>query len=159
MKLSWHQHLRGSLRWASIAGRGFGGIALLALVQSMLMASLAESAAIESSPSVRDVPPSLMQAAQCMAAIVRVVPGVTDVQITVSGEKGGAYPVLEFRSADAFGRRRFTELSLFEIAGANDPYVFDKADIEGDPVANRMLPEWRRRCQAGVGVITSEPGL
>jgi hypothetical protein len=65
----------------------------------------------------------------------------------------------EFRSVDQFGRRRFTELSLFEISGANDAYVFDRSDIENDPVANRLLPEWKRKCQAGVGVITSEPGL
>jgi hypothetical protein len=135
-------------------------IALLALVPFLLPASTALSAAGASSPSVRDVPPSLMQGAECMAAVVRAVPGVTDVQVTVSsGGNGGAYPVLEFRSVDAFGRRRFTELSLFEISGANDAYVFDRSDIENDPVANRVLPEWKRKCQAGVGVITSEPGL
>jgi len=124
----------------------------------LLTSSVALPAGIESSPSVRDVPHSLMQAAECMAGVARAVPGVTDVQITVSTGSGGAYPVLEFRSLDAFGRRRFTELSLFEISGANDAYVFDKADIEGDPVANRLVPEWRRRCQAGPGVISSEPG-
>ena len=95
-----------------------------------------------------------------MAAVVRAVPGVTDVQVTVSpAASGGAYPVLEFRSVDAFGRRRFTEVSLFEISGANDAFVFDRSDIQNDPVAGRLLPEWKAKCQAGVGVITSEPGL
>jgi hypothetical protein len=131
---------------------------LVGFGQIFLTAAL--SAAVPSSPSVRDVPPSLMQGAECMAAVVRAVPGVTDVQVNVSSAgSGGAYPVLEFRSVDAFGRRRFTELSLFEISGANDAFVFDRADIENDPVANRLLPEWKRRCQAGPGVITSEPGL
>ena len=135
-------------------------IALLALLQFLFPASAALPADAASSPSVRDVPPSLMQSAQCMATVVRAVPGVTDVQVTVSpAGNGGAYPVLEFRSVDQFGRRRFTELSLFEISGANDAYVFDRSDIENDPVANRLLPEWKRKCQAGVGVITSEPGL
>ena len=129
---------------------------LVGLGQILLTAALL--AALPSSPSVRDVPPSLMQAAECMAAVVRAAPGVMDVQISVAGEKTGAYPVLEFRSVDPFGRRRFTEISLFEISGANDAYVFDRADIEGDPVANRMLPDWRRKCQVGPGVITSEPG-
>ena len=130
---------------------------LVVLAQILVTAAL--SAAIPSSPSIRDVPLTLMQAAECMAAVVRAVPGVTDVQVNVSSAgSGGAYPVLEFRSVDALGRRRFAEISLFEISGANDAYVFDKDDIENDPVANRVLPEWKRRCQAGVGVITSEPG-
>jgi hypothetical protein len=130
----------------------------LASVPFLMTVSVALAAGVAAPPVVRDVPPPLMQGAECMAAVARAVPGVTDVQISVSGERGGAYPVLEFRSIDAFGRRRFTELSLFEISGANDAYVFDKADIEGDPVANRLVPEWRRRCQAGPGVISSEPG-
>jgi hypothetical protein len=138
----------------------FGVIALLALLQFLFPASAAVPVEAASSPSVRDVPPSLMQSAQCMAAVVRAVPGVTDVQITVSpAGSGGAYPVLEFRSVDASGRRRFTEISLFEISGANDAYVFDRSDIENDPVASRLLPKWKAKCQAGVGVITSEPGL
>ena len=130
---------------------------LVGLGQILLTAALS---AVPSSPTARDVPAPLMQAAECMASVVRMVPGVSDVQVSVSpGESAGAYPVLEFRSVDAFGRRRFTELSLFEISGANDAYVFDKADIENDPVATRLLPEWKRKCQAGIGVITSEPGL
>ena len=100
---------------------------LVGLGQILLTAALS---AVPSSPTARDVPAPLMQAAECMASVVRMVPGVSDVQVSVSpGESAGAYPVLEFRSVDAFGRRRFTELSLFEISGANDAYVFDKADI------------------------------
>jgi hypothetical protein len=149
---------------AAIAGRRassrFGALALLVLAPYLFPASMARSAAPSSSPSARDVPPALMQSAQCMAEVVRAVPGVSDVQVTVSpAESGRAYPVLEFRSVDASGRRRFTELSLFEISGANDAFVFDRSDIENDPVASRLLPEWKRKCQAGVGVITSEPGL
>jgi hypothetical protein len=145
---------------ARCASSRFGTIALLTLVPFLLPAAVPTSAAPSSSPSARDVPPSLMQGAQCMAEVVRTVPGVSDVQVTVSPVgSGGAYPVLEFRSLDASGRRRFTELSLFEISGANDAFVFDRSDIENDPVANRLLPEWKRKCQAGVGVITSEPGL
>src|SRR6266853_2929118 len=142
------------------ASSRFGALALLALVSCLVPASLAQAAAPSSSPSARDVPPALMQGARCMAEVVRTVPGVSDVQVTVSpAETGPAYPVLEFRSVDASGRRRFTELSLFEISGANDAFVFDASDIENDPVASRLLPEWKRKCQAGVGVITSEPGL
>src|ERR1700704_1322512 len=101
---------------ARCASSRFGAIALLTLVPFFLPASVATSAAPSPSPSARDVPPSLMQGAQCMAEIVRTVPGVSDVQVTVSpAGSGGAYPVLEFRSVDASGRRRFTELSLFEI--------------------------------------------
>ena len=138
----------------------FRVIPILALVPFLLPASVALTVEADSSPSARDVPPSLMQSAQCMAAVVRAVPGVTDVQVTVSpAGSGSAYPVLEFRSVDAFGRRRFTELSLFEISGANDAFVFDRSDIANDPVANKLLPEWKAKCQAGVGVITSEPGL
>ena len=134
-------------------------IAFLALVPILLPTPVV-SAEAASSASARNVPPSLMQSAECMATVVRAVPGVTDVQVTVSSPgNGGAYPVLEFRSVDEFGRRRFTELSLFEITGANDAYVFDRSDIENDPVANKVLPEWKSRCRAGVGVITSEPGL
>jgi hypothetical protein len=145
---------------ARCASSRFGAIALLTLVPFLLPAAVPTSAAPSPSPSARDVPPSLMQGAQCMAEVVRTVPGVSDVQVTVSPVgSGGAYPVLEFRSLDASGRRRFTELSLFEISGANDAFVFDRSDIENDPVANRLLPEWKRKCQAGVGVITSEPGL
>src|SRR5882672_4890079 len=82
--------------------RRFGTIALLALM-FLYPAPVAPSAATESPPSGRDVPTPLMQGAQCMAAVVRAVPGVTDVQVTVSpAASGGAYPVLEFRSVDAF---------------------------------------------------------
>jgi hypothetical protein len=152
------QHERCALAIAATASRRFGPILFLALAPSLFAA--AALCAETESPSARDVPASLMQGAQCMAAIVRAVPGVADVQVTVApGGSGSAYPVLEFRSVDAFGRRRFTEISLFEISGANDAFVFDRSDIENDPVANRLLPLWKAKCQAGVGVITSEPGL
>ena len=147
---------------AMVARRGnsrFGFIAILGLIPFLFPASSALPAENPSSPGARDVPPLLMQSAQCMAAVVRTVPGVADVQVTVMQAGSGAYPVLEFRSVDAFGRRRFTEVSLFEISGANDAFVFDRSDIANDPVANRLLPEWKTKCQAGVGVITSEPGL
>ena len=85
------------------------------------------------------------------------MPGVTDVQINVSAGTGGAYPVLAYRFADASGRRRFTEVSLFEIEGVDPPYVFDRADIQGDLVAERLLPVWKARCRAGFGYITSLP--
>jgi hypothetical protein len=105
-----------------------------------------------------EVPPSLMSAAECMARILRATPGVTDVQINVPEGNGDAYPILSYRFGDASGRRRFTELSLFEISGIDDaPYVFDRADIEGDPLAERLLPVWKARCRAGYGYITSYP--
>jgi hypothetical protein len=148
----------GAHHTAPVDNKRFGVIAFLLVPILWLTPVMPVEAA--SSASARDVPPSLMQSAECMATVVRAVPGVTDVQVTVSpAASGGAYPVLEFRSVDASGRRRFTELSLFEITGANDAYVFDRSDIENDPVANRLLPEWKRKCQAGVGVISSEPGL
>ena len=141
-------------------GRGrFVVRALFVLVALLWPTSAALSADSQRPASAVQVPAPLMQAAECMASVVRALPGVTDVEINVSAGNGGAYPVLEFRSVDAAGRRRFTELMLFEISGANDAFVFDRADIENDPVANRVLPEWTRRCHAGVGVITSEPGL
>jgi hypothetical protein len=93
-----------------------------------------------------------------MARILRATPGVTGVQISVPEGNGDAYPILSYRFGDASGRRRFTELSLFEIAGIDDaPYVFDRADIEGDPLAERLLPVWKARCGAGYGYITSYP--
>ncbi|HXJ00325.1 MAG TPA: hypothetical protein VNH44_03830 [Micropepsaceae bacterium] len=105
-----------------------------------------------------DVPAPLMSAAECMARVLRAVPGVSAVEIETMTGKGGAYPVLSYRSADEAGRRRFTELSLFEISGIDDaPYVFDQADIEDDPVAERLLPIWKARCHAGLGYITSVP--
>jgi hypothetical protein len=111
------------------------------------------------SSAAQEVPQPLMSAAECMVRILSGTPGVTDVQINLSEGKDSAYPVLSYRFSDAAGRRRFTELSLFEISGIEDaPYVFDRADIEGDPVAERLLPVWRARCHAGYGYITSQPG-
>ena len=105
-----------------------------------------------------EVPPPLTSAAECMAKILRATSGVTDVQIDVPEGNGEAYPILSYRFGDASGRRRFTELSLFEISGIDDaPYVFDRADIEGDPVAERLLSVWKTRCRAGYGYITSHP--
>jgi hypothetical protein len=104
-----------------------------------------------------EVPAALMSAAECMARALRAMPGVSDVQINISMGQGGAYPVLQYRFADAFGARRYTEVSLFEIVGAADPFVFDKADIEEDAVAERLLPVWKARCHAGFGYITSLP--
>jgi hypothetical protein len=109
-------------------------------------------------PASGAVPAPLMSAAQCMARILRANSGVSDVQIDVAEGNGAAYPVLSYRFGDASGRRRFTEVSLFEIAGIDDaPYVFDRADIEGDPLAERLLPSWKTRCRAGYGYITSHP--
>jgi hypothetical protein len=99
-----------------------------------------------------------MSAAQCMARILRATTGVSDVEIDMGQGNGGAYPILSYRFGDASGRRRFTEVSLFEISGIDDaPYVFDHADIEGDPLAERLLPLWKARCRAGYGYITSHP--
>lgn len=100
-----------------------------------------------------------MQAAECVATILGATPGVTDIEIDVPEGTGAAYPVLQYSSVDRSGSRRFTELKLFEIAGVNDaPYVFDRADIAGDPVALRLLPVWKTRCRVGIGNITSSPG-
>ena len=106
----------------------------------------------------RSVPPSLMSAAECMARTLRGMPGVTGVEITPASAERSAYPVLAYAFADASGRRRFTEISLFEITGITDaPYVFDRADVQNDPVAERLLPVWKSRCRAGLGYITSVP--
>jgi hypothetical protein len=110
-----------------------------------------------SSAASDDIPAPLMSAAECMARVLRAMPGVTDVQINVSAGTGSAYPVLAYRFADASGRRRFTKVSLFEIEGVDPPYVFDRADIQGDLVAERLLPVWKARCRAGFGYITSPP--
>jgi hypothetical protein len=105
-----------------------------------------------------DVPASLMSAAECMARVLRTMPGVTGVEITVTPAASRPYPVLVYSFADPSGRRRFTELSLFEIEGIADaPYVFDRADIQGDLVAERLLPVWKAQCRAGLGYITSVP--
>jgi len=106
----------------------------------------------------RSVPPALMSAAECMARTLRGMPGVTGVEITAATAQSSAYPVLAYAFGDASGRRRFTEISLFEITGISDaPYVFDRADVQNDPVAERLLPVWKTRCRAGLGYITSVP--
>lgn len=99
-----------------------------------------------------------MSAAECMARVLQAMPGVTGVEITAAPSDGVSYPVLAYAFADAAGRRRFTEISLFEIAGISDaPYVFDRADVQNDPVAERLLPVWKAQCHAGLGYITSVP--
>jgi len=110
-------------------------------------------------PAPGEVPAPLMSAAQCMARILQATTGVSDVEIDMAQSSGGgAYPILSYRFGDASGRRRFTEVSLFEISGIDDaPFVFDRADIDGDPLAERLLPLWKARCHAGYGYITSHP--
>ena len=109
--------------------------------------------------AAKDVPQPLMGAAECMVRILSGTTGVSDAHVDVPETSGTAYPVISYRFADASGRRRFTELSLFEISGIGDaPFVFDRADIEGDPVAERLLATWKNRCHAGYGYITSNPG-
>ena len=123
-----------------------------------ITAWLAMPAGAAPSAASAEVPAPLMAAAECMARVLRAMPGVTDIEIDAMPGKGGAYPVLTYSSGDASGRRRFTELSLFEISGIDDaPYVFDRADILDDPVAERVLPIWKSRCRAGFGYITSVP--
>ncbi|HEX3487586.1 MAG TPA: hypothetical protein VHT51_21195 [Micropepsaceae bacterium] len=123
-----------------------------------IAAWLLMSPAAASAAPGENVPPALMSAAECMARTVMAVPGVSDVQIDPTPGKTGAYPVLSYRWSDAAGRRRFTELNLFEISGIDDaPYVFDIGDIQDDPVAERLLPIWKARCHAGFGYITSVP--
>jgi len=117
------------------------------------------SAGVASSASNREVPPQLWEAAECMADILRAEPRVTNNQVKMSEGSGAPYPILEYSSVDELGRRRFTEVRLFEISGIGDArFVFDRADIAGDPVAFRALSAWKARCQAGVGYITSVPG-
>ncbi|HEV7819697.1 MAG TPA: hypothetical protein VGO84_00860, partial [Burkholderiales bacterium] len=119
----------------------------------LLLAAGAASAAGENG-----VPAPLMSAAECMARVVRAMPGVSEVEITVSQAQAGAYPVLAYKFAEPSGLRRYTELSLFEISGIEDaPYVFDRDDIQDDPLAERLLPIWKARCRASFGYITSVP--
>jgi hypothetical protein len=126
---------------------------------SCLAALVALPLAAASPAPARTVSPQLMAAAECMARILMTMPGVADIEIDVPEGQGPAYPVLQYSSSDASGRRRFAELRLFEISGIDDaPYVFDRADIANDFVAARLLPEWKTRCRAGVGNITSPPG-
>ena len=99
-----------------------------------------------------------MQGAECMATILRVTPGVTGVQIDVQAESGKAYPIVQYLYADRFGGRRFTEVSLFEFTGAQDAFIFDWEDIEGDLVAQKLLAAWKSKCHADGGYITSVPG-
>src|ERR1700716_2899512 len=73
----------GAHHTAPVDNKRFGVIALLALVP-ILLPTPAASAEAASSALARDVPPSLMQSAECMATVVRAVPGVTDVHVTVS---------------------------------------------------------------------------
>src|SRR6267142_670211 len=73
----------GAHHTAPVDNKRFGVIVLLALVPILLLTPVVAAEAV-SSASVRDVPPSLMQSAECMAIVVRAVPGVTDVQVAVS---------------------------------------------------------------------------
>jgi hypothetical protein len=74
--------------------------------------------------------------------------GGTWVEITASSRAGGAYPVLAYAFADAAGRRRFTEIACSRSTGISDaPYVFDRADVQNDPVAERLLPVWKAQCR------------
>ncbi len=103
-------------------------------------------------------PAALMSAAECMARVLQGQPGVTKVQVDVQQARRGAYPVLSYSFGDAAGTRRYTEISLFEISGIDDaPFVFDRADIENDPMAEKLLPVWKTRCRSGLGYITSVP--
>ncbi len=105
-----------------------------------------------------DVSPALMEAAECMVNLLRVTPGVSDVEIMVMEGNGNPFPVLQYRYLDRFGGRRYTEVSLFAIQGAQQPFVFDWADVDGDPAAQKVIPLWERRCHAAGGYITSVPG-
>ena len=104
-----------------------------------------------------EVPAPLKEAAECMAIILRVAPGVMAVEIQVMEGNGKPFPVLQYRYLDRFGGRRYTEVSLFAIEGAQEPFVFDWADVDGDPAAAKALPLWQRRCHAAGGYITSVP--
>jgi hypothetical protein len=123
-----------------------------------LAAWLLLTAGAASTAAGSEVPTPLMAAAECMARVVKAMPGVSDVEITVSQAPAGAYPVLAYKFAEPSGLRRYTELSLFEISGIEDaPYVFDRDDIQDDPLAERLLPIWKARCRASFGYITSVP--
>jgi len=75
-----------------------------------LWAAAGTGAAMAAPPS--DVPASLMSAAECMARVLRSMPGVTNVEISAAPAASRPYPVLAYSFSDASGRRRFTELSL-----------------------------------------------
>jgi hypothetical protein len=105
-----------------------------------------------------DPPPALLEAASCMARVLDSIPEATRIGLRLSEGSGTPYPIVEYSVADEQGRRRFAEIRLFEIPGALTRFVFDRADIAGDPVALRALPLWTRRCEVSAGYITSYPG-
>ena len=109
-------------------------------------------------PDAADVHPPLRAAAECMQGVLKSMPGVSNVEVSVSIENGPPVPVLAYSFADNSGRRRYTELTLFEIPGAQEPFIFDIGDIRSDPVAERLIPVWKARCHATYGYITSRPG-
>lgn len=114
--------------------------------------------ALSWSVAAAEMSPPLMSAAECIERVLRATPGVTMVEINVEAENGSAYPVIAYSSANSSGRRRFTELRLFEISGAQHAFIFDRSDIENDPIAGRLLPVWNAQCHAGYGFLTSPPG-
>jgi hypothetical protein len=119
---------------------------------------LALPAGSASAASAGEVSGALMQGAECMAALLRTAPGVMDVRISVPAGSGTAYPVIQYSYADRFGGRRFTEVSLFELTGAQDSFVFDWEDVDGDPAAQKLLTAWKSKCHVDGGYITSVPG-
>jgi hypothetical protein len=121
----------------------------------LLLAAQIERA---TAPNGAEVHASLRAAAECMESALRGMPGVSNLEISVSTENGPPVPVIAYNFADSSGRRRYTELTLFEIPGAQEPFIFDIGDIRADPVAERLVPVWKARCHATYGYITSRPG-
>lgn len=108
-------------------------------------------------PDPAAVHPPLRAAAQCMQSVLKSMPGVSNVEVSTSTDNGPPVPVLAYGFADNSGRRRYTEVTLFEIPGAQEPFIFDIGDIRADPVAERLIPVWKARCHATYGYITSRP--
>ena len=75
------------------------------------------AAVVSACATVKEVPQGSMQAAECMADVLRPTPDTSEIKTLVMYEYVGAKAAVEYRFPDRLGRRRLARVSLSRETG------------------------------------------
>jgi len=88
-----------------------------------------------------------MQAAECVADVLRDTPGTSEIQTRILYGKDGAEPSVEWRFSVMTGRRRLTRV-IVAAAPGEDFFTYERTEGRIGPAdPSRLIKEWRNQCR------------
>ena len=104
-----------------------------------------------------NIAPGAMQAAECMAGVLKAVPGAQNVTtgFTYDTREGGYVPTVKYRFANSSARN-----AVEIVVGGNEAVGYgyfqrEIPDVSGNPVTPAIQDEWFKKCRADALAITS----